>query len=283
MGQLFHAVILALFFSFVIGSPGFADDYPQIPGVYLKLIDGTYKWLPPVSHKDDDYRGSRIADLGREPRHSSHRLRPAKISIGDILLAPTIDLSEIDHIVINAADEKLRFLFSVAFADEYTPAGEGGGTLIVTKWGFSSEKFDTEYSENGSRAYRAKNRGNYFSSFTYPQAGANQGKIIDVGRALATDSGLYLFNTSGSLSNLLWNIRLHRRQADIPETVDLLRKLEQTASSYNEWGTVAWTYKDFGNTSKAVEIYRDKVIPQTASLKENERQVWLQYFEEIKK
>ena len=283
MGHIFRAILLAAIFALGAGAQGFAGDEPWNPGVYLKLKDGTYKWLPPIIEKHDS---SRLSSLARAPRQSAENPLAAKISIGDILLAPTIDPSEIDYIIINTRNEKLRFIFSVAFADEYAPEREGivsGGSLIVTRWGFSDNNFDTDYTQNGSKLYRAKHSRSYFTSFTYPRAGASRGKIIDVGRALATDTGIYLFNTTGSLSNLLWNIRQKQRQAAIPEMIDLLRKLERNASRYNEWGTVAWIYKDFGDTTKAVEIYRDKVIPQTVGLKENERRVWQQYFEEIKK
>jgi hypothetical protein len=283
MGHIFRAILLAGIFCLGAHAKGFAEEYPRVPGIYLKLADGTYKWLPQIAGK---HEASRLSSIARAPRQSGVNPLAAKISIGDILLAPTIDPSAIDHIMINTRDEKLRFVFSVAFTDEYSPEREGivsGGSLIVTRWGFSDNNFDTDYAENGSKLYRAKHSRSYFTSFTYPRAGAGRGKIIDVGRALATDTGIYLFNTTGSLSNLLWNIRLKQRQAAIPEMANLLRKLEHNASKYNEWGTVAWIYKDFGNTTKAVEIYRDKVIPQTIGLKENERRVWQQYFEEIKK
>lgn len=301
-----RATIRSLLLSLILALTGvdvsIGSGLPEIPGVYIKTKDGTYSWIPPLAYDTYNLRPVDI-ETGRSisPRRDTD-IQSAIFGMGNVLLAPTTTLSEIDQIVINNADEELRFVFSIAFADEYTTgkkrifkitsseikyekneiADNIRSALAVTNWGFSNEKFDMEYADNGARLYYAGDRNNYFSNYTYTLGGANGRKIIEVARAIATSRGIYLFNTPGSLSNLLWNIHINRRHTYIPQMASLVEKLEREASRYNQWGTVAWMYKDFGDKAKAVEIYRDKVMPHTAQLDEKERSMWERYYEAIK-
>lgn len=288
MGFSFRAILFALLLFFNFDSGAAAGSTPYNPGVYLKLKNGFYTWLPPISCKPG-YETSREVLLPYRTSGCQHGLQ--LLDIGHVLLAPTVDFAEIDSIVINARDENLQFLFSLAFADEYLQdeSGEPPMTdkfsqkLLVTKWGFSRENFSLQNLEGGMKSYGAKNSNAYFTSYTYPQSRIGENRIIDVGRVIATNRGYYLFNTTGSLSNFLWNIRINKRQADITEMGGLVRKLERVAIRFNEWGTLAWTYKDRGNREKAIAIYREKVIPQTVTLNEDKRKLWQEYFEAIKK
>ncbi len=92
---------------------------------------------------------------------------------------------------------------------------------------------------------------------------------------------LYGFdNDIGCINSPLW--QMHELKIYAKDYQKMLSQLEKT-DDIEYLDTVAWVYKDHGNTAKAVKIYEERILPVARGEGGEALQKYLKYYEKIKK
>ncbi len=81
------------------------------------------------------------------------------------------------------------------------------------------------------------------------------------------------------LNKVLWN--MHETELYSPNYRSLLAVLEKT-NDYGRLDTVAWVYKDNGDTEKAIKLYEERILPAVKN-SGGDIEKYKRYFNEIKK